>query len=105
MMRTVLLLFFFCVSCRAGVLVKSVIEHENDVKYEVYEKGNSQAVDIHDTNFTKNEKIVFVIHGFQTTSLDNSLKLKDDIFKYDLNVDKVIVLSWLDFSTFPSKFS
>lgn len=68
-MRIILLLFYFGVLCRGAVLKKSVIEHENDVKYLVFTKGSSQSVDIHNTNFTKNETIVFVIHGYHTTSL------------------------------------
>ena len=105
-MRIILLLLFsLCASSLCAILEKSVFEVENGVKYFLFTKDSqTQAIDIRDTNYSENERIVFVIHGFQTASLDNPHKLKDDIFKYDLNVDKVVVVSWLDYSTYPSNF-
>ncbi|KAJ6648497.1 Pancreatic lipase-related protein 2, partial [Pseudolycoriella hygida] len=56
------------------------------------------SVDIRDVNFNDNETTVFIVHGFESTNLDQPLQVKDDLFRLKLEVERVIIVSWMEYS-------
>lgn len=78
----------------------SSLEQYEGVKYLAYTKTNkTNAVDIRDVNFDDEYGNVFIIHGFQAKSLDKSaVKVKNEVFQFNSNVERVIIVSWLEYS-------
>lgn len=86
-------------SFASDTLDYSELELNQGVKYLSFTRANrNNAVDIRKVTFDDNYSTVFVIHGFETTSLDKPLQVKNDLFQLNLNVDRVIIVSWLDYS-------
>lgn len=88
-----------CTNAAADTLEKSELEQYNGVEYLTYTKDNrTNAVDIRDVKFDDDYANVFVIHGFEAKSIKNALQVKDDLFQFNLNVGRIIIVSWLDYS-------
>lgn len=102
-MNLFLFLYFF-ISSSYAALEQSQLEKLKNVKYLGYTREDQDNyVDIRDIDCSKNMTTVFVIHGYFKISLQQPMKLKDDIFKYDPNVGCVIVVSWLYYSSYSGK--
>lgn len=88
-------------SNRYASLERSQLEKQHGIQYMSFTRGNPQSsVDIRDiNNFDDGLTSVFVIHGYWTISLDKPLNMKDAIFQHDPNVERVIVVSWMDYSS------
>lgn len=87
--------------CLRGIdlFKRSKLEQNEGVTYLTYTRENKKvAVDIRDVNFNDTSKNVFIIHGFEAESLDKPLQVKDDLFEYKNDVERVIIVSWLDYS-------
>lgn len=102
MSRFVLMLFLINYSvlhsCVNASLEHSQLE-KRGVIYLTYTRDNcDDSSDIRNINFDDNCTNMFIIQGHLSTSLEKPLKLKDDLFKYDQNVGRVIVVSWMDYS-------
>ncbi|KAJ6639790.1 Pancreatic triacylglycerol lipase, partial [Pseudolycoriella hygida] len=82
-----------------NVLKYSELEQEQGVKYLAYARNNLQiSVDIRDVSFNDNEPTVFIVHGFESKNLDQPSQLKDDLFRLWLEVERVIIVSWKEYS-------
>lgn len=102
------LLFVYCQvfsSNGDNSLKYSYLEQSEGVVYQTYTKDNPQTWDdIRDIDFNDIYGNVFIIHGFASVSLDKPLKVKDDLFQYNQNVKRVIVIDWQDYSRGTGKF-
>lgn len=89
----------FLFTFASDILEKSQLEQYEGVKYATFTKANrSASVDIRHVNFNDDYTNVFVVHGFESKNIDKALKAKNDIFKFDVNVGRVIIISWLNYS-------
>lgn len=80
-------------------LEKSQLEQYEGVSYLTYTKNNRKnSVNIREVDFDDDYTTVFVIHGFKSENIDKPLQIKNDIFQFDLNVGRVIIVSWLEYS-------
>lgn len=106
-MRYLLPILFLCiVSFSYGnILLERTKLETKGVKYLAYSKKNqNHPVDIRDISFDDDRKTAFIIHGYWSKSFESQLRLKDELFQYAPNMGRVIVVSWLDYSTFVGKF-
>lgn len=84
----------------SDTLKHSELEQYEGVKYLTFTKENeNNAVDIRNVNFNDNYVNVFVIHGFEMKKLDKPLQVKNDLFQFNPNVGRVIIVSWLEYSS------
>lgn len=81
-------------------LPKSELEHYENVAYLTYTRKNQhKPVDIRHADFDDTHTTVFIIHGVEVSMIGEPLlKVKDDIFAYRLDVERVVVVSWIEFS-------
>lgn len=92
-------------SSQYSSLELSQLERNNDVKYLTFTKDDRKtSKDIRDVNFNDGQVTVFIVHGYLMTSLKEPLTLKDDILKYNQNVARVIVVSWMNYSRISGEF-
>lgn len=97
-MGYILLLLFLLNSAAflatSDALDYSQLEVDESVKYLAYTRNNKKnPVDIRQVDFGDDYATVFVIHGFEMKTLDKPLQVKND-----LNVERVVIVSWLEYS-------
>lgn len=98
MIRNFALILFLSTSVHS--LETSLLEQRHNVQYLTYTKENrNHPFDIRDVTFNDGQTTSFIIHGYSPTSLDQPLKLVNDIFDHDANVSRVIVVSWIDYAS------
>lgn len=102
-MGYILLLLFLLNSAAflatSDALDYSQLEVDESVKYLAYTRNNKKnPVDIRQVDFGDDYATVFVIHGFEMKTLDKPLLVKNDIFQFNLNVERVVIVSWLEYS-------
>lgn len=102
------LIILICnVMCSHGInsLKLSELERNEGVRYLTYTRKNKNVVaDIRDVNFNDTFVNVFIIHDFESKSLDKPLQVKNDLFQYKVDVGRVIIVSWLNYSGKLSRF-
>lgn len=97
-----ILLLIYNITCSHVInsLERSTLEKDQGVSYLTYtraERNNSR--DIRNVNFNESNVTVFIIHGYGPRLLLNKpLQVKDDLFQYRVDVGRVIIVSWLDYS-------
>lgn len=98
MIRNFALILFLSTGVHA--LETSLLEQQHNVQYRTYTKENrNHPLDIRDVTFNDGQTTSFIIHGYSPSSLDQPLKLVNDIFDHDRNVSRVIVVSWIDYAS------
>lgn len=96
-----LLLLYSGVTYSYEELAKSPLETYRNVRYMAFKKENpTNHEDIRDVDCSGNLTTVFIVHGFFKISLEQPLSIKDEIFTYRPDVKCVIVVSWLEYSTY-----
>lgn len=100
-----LLLFLSGISYSYAQLQQSQLEKFKNVRYFAFTKDNpNQLFDIRNVSCSgSNLTTVFIVHGFFKISLLEPLRMKDDIFDFESDIQCVIVVSWLDYSTYSGK--
>ncbi len=102
-MGYILLLLFLLNSdalyATSDALEYSQLEVDEGVKYLTYKRNDKKnSVDIRQVNFSDDYGTVFIVHGFETKTLDKPLQIKNDVFQFNLDVERVIIVSWLEYS-------
>lgn len=96
------LLFISCITYLYGQFQESKLEKLKNVRYFAFTKKDpNKLFGIRDADCSdRNLTTVFIVHGFFKISLKEPLTTKDDIFHSEPDVGCVIVVSWLDYSTY-----
>lgn len=98
MIRNFALILFLSTGVHS--LETSLLEQHHNVQYKTYTKENrNQPLDIRDVTVNDGQTTSFIIHGYSPSSLDQPMKLVNDIFDHDRNVSRVIVVSWIDYAS------
>ena len=79
----------------------SNLEKTFGVTYYTFKKNfPDRPIEIRDVNFEIDSKTVIVVHGYKPETLERSMAVKNALFQYDSSVGRVVVVSWVNYSTF-----